>query len=76
MEILTNREVEVFDSGYKLGFHAGQLAWRKRMTADSQRRLASIGGEQIATRRGNISLEEYGELLNLKEEENDNSQIS
>ena len=76
MKIHTDREIEIFDAAYKLGFHAGQLDWRKHMIADSQRRLASIGGEQIATRRGNISLEEYGELLNLKEEENDNSQIS
>ena len=60
---LTNREVEIFDSGYNLGFRAGQLSWRKQMIAENQYILASAAGTRIAVGRGNIDLDEYSHVV-------------
>lgn len=59
MRINTNREVEIFDNAYRLGFQAGQIGWRRYMIAKSMYLLASGAGALIAVKRGNISLEEY-----------------
>lgn len=63
MKIHTDREIEIFDSAYKLGFHAGQLDWRKHMIAGSHCVHAATAGERIAVLRGNIGLEEYSQVV-------------
>lgn len=63
MKTLTNREVEIFDFGYNLGFRAGQLNWRKQMIAGSHRVHAAAAGERIAVLRDNIGLEEYSQVV-------------
>lgn len=35
MRINTNREVEIFDQAYRLGFRAGQLDWRAYIIAEN-----------------------------------------
>ena len=70
MDLENNREVEIFDGAYKLGFHAGQLAWKKELIADYQQMMASLGGEWIAVKRGNISLEEYESVQTERNDDN------
>lgn len=59
MKINTNREVEIFDQAYRLGFQAGQLDWWRHTIEGHQRVGAEMAGHRIAVIRGNISPAEY-----------------
>ncbi len=69
MKIHTDREMKIYNIAYKLGFWAGQLAWRQYAIDDSYFIRASSIGAQIAVRRGNISLEEYRQVAESLREE-------
>jgi len=58
-------EIVAFDHGYRLGFRAGQLNWRKQMIDGKCYIEASHGGAQIAIFRGNISLDEYAQSVEV-----------
>jgi len=69
MKIDTNEKIELWNYAYRLGFHAGQLDWRKQMIADYQFVQASMAGQMIAVHRNNISLEEYAQIVNAEQPE-------
>ena len=64
---MTDNEILWFDSGYKLGFRAGQAERRRYSMACLQDAEATIAGANIAVTRGNISLEEYTRLVEEKD---------
>lgn len=56
---MNNEEIIAFDQGYRLGFRAGELNWRKHLIAENQCIQAEMAGIRISITRGNVSLEEF-----------------
>lgn len=53
MKILTDRDMEIFDKAYNLGFYAGELAMRRRALVVTYRHEAIAAGIRISITRGN-----------------------
>jgi len=62
MHINNDHEVRIFDSAYRLGFHAGMLERQRCSLEALQQTESEIAGQHIAVIRDNISLEEYAQL--------------